>query len=327
MALTELRQRFLGQPRKAKPAARHRAKARLRVQALENRVVPAIFNATTVAALITDIGLANHNGATANTINLTGTGPYLLTGVNNMTDGPNGLPVIDSTVASTLTINGKGNTIERSQTSAPFRFFDIASGSHGSLILKDVDLYLGFEPGSGSAAEGGAIFNNGTLNIDGGVRLFDNHVAGTGVTSGGAGNSAAGGGIYCTAGSTLKLVSSNIFENCEADGADIRGGAVGGSAFGGAIYANTTTATSLSSTATDTIQSNFARGGYYDNGVSDSAGFNFNNGAGGAGGTAGGGGLFVAGGTVTVTSCVIESNEAVGGNGGNIFRLFGGSVT
>ena len=66
-----------------------------------------------MAALYTDIGLANTNGTSANTINLTGSSPYTLTLVNNTTDGANGLPVIGSTVASTLTINGNGVTITR----------------------------------------------------------------------------------------------------------------------------------------------------------------------------------------------------------------------
>ena len=72
MWLMELRQRLLGQPRKAKPAARHRTNTRLRVQALENRLVPTTFNAATVAALVTDIRLANTNGAATNTISLDG---------------------------------------------------------------------------------------------------------------------------------------------------------------------------------------------------------------------------------------------------------------
>ncbi len=40
-------------------------------------------------------------------------------------------------------------------------------------------------------------------------------------------------------------------------------------------------------------------------------------GAGGAGTAGEGGGIFVAAGSVTLTNCVINSNEAIGGNGGN----------
>src|SRR5580704_8960367 len=95
-----------------KPSAPQR-KSKLSIEFLENRLCPATFNATTVAALITDIATADADGQAANTINLTGSGPYLLTSVNNTKNGPNGLPVISSRVASTLTINGEGNTIQR----------------------------------------------------------------------------------------------------------------------------------------------------------------------------------------------------------------------
>src|SRR6516165_3464880 len=107
MWLNELRLRIPGRHQSAEQARRPRkTKTRLYVEELENRLTPAVFNANNVAQLISDIHTANTNGASANTINLTGPGPYLLTGVNNTTNGPNGLPFIDSTVASTLTING-----------------------------------------------------------------------------------------------------------------------------------------------------------------------------------------------------------------------------
>ena len=214
MWLDELRLWIRNYPRNVKPAARRRKMNRhLYVEALENRLCLSAFNAATTAALIADIHSANTNGAAANTINLTGSGPYSLTGVNNNTNGPNGLPVIGSTVASTLTINGNGNIIENGSGSA-MRFFDIAPGSGGSLVLKNIELQGGSAEGSGTSAEGGAIFNNGTLNVDGGVQLFENKAMGTGFTSGGAGNSAAGGGIYSTAGSTLKFNGNNLIEAC-----------------------------------------------------------------------------------------------------------------
>src|ERR1700676_341729 len=143
MWLDELRLWIRNYPRNVKPAARRRRmKRHLYVEALENRLCLTVFNAATPAALIADIASANTNGAAANTINLTGTGPYFLTSVNNTTNGPNGLPVIRSTVASTLTINGNGNIIELG-TGSPMRFFDIAPGSGGSLVLKDIELQGG----------------------------------------------------------------------------------------------------------------------------------------------------------------------------------------
>jgi hypothetical protein len=63
----------------------------------------------------------------------------------------------------------------------------------------------------------------------------------------------------------------------------------------------------------DTIQQNDASAGFGDalagTGWTDSPG---------AGGTGGGGGLYVAGGTVSATSCLIESNTTFGGTGGAI---------
>ncbi len=271
MWLNSLRLRILGRPRKAKSVApRRQRKARLTVEALETRLTPAIFNAATVGQLITDIGLANTNHAAANTINLTGPSPYLLNAVNNTTDGPNGLPVIDSTVASTLTINGNGNRIER-KAGPDIRFFDIASGAHGSLVLENIALRFGVESGSGSSAEGGAIFNNGTLKLNGNVQLLNDVVTGKGFTAHGAGNSASGGGIYCSAGSTLALDGNNFFAGCDANGGAGAPGKSGGSAFGGAIFDNTTTATSLTSTPGTVIEGG-AFGGSGGNGGTGSAG-------------------------------------------------------
>ena len=127
MWLNALRQRLLGQPRKRSRPRKAAAEARLGVEALENRIVPAVFNAATVGGGSSRTSAWPTPIASANTINLTGARALPLTSVNNSTDGPNGLPVIGSTVASTLTINGNGNTIQRDQPRRPFRFFDIAS--------------------------------------------------------------------------------------------------------------------------------------------------------------------------------------------------------
>src|SRR5262245_46805656 len=70
-----------------------------------------------VACLINAINQANANGE-ANTITLEA-GTYPLTAVDNLTDGPNGLP----SVTSTLTITGadaETTSIERSASAAAF---------------------------------------------------------------------------------------------------------------------------------------------------------------------------------------------------------------
>src|SRR5580700_7764712 len=303
MWLDELRLWIRNYPRIVKPAARRRRmKRHLYVEGLENRLCLSAFNAATTAALIADIHSANTNGAAANTINLTGSGPYSLTGVNNNTNGPNGLPVIGSTVASTLTINGNGNIIENGSGSA-LRFFEIAPGSGGSLVLKDIELQGGVAEGSGTSAEGGAIFNNGTLNVDGGVQLFDNKAVATGFSSGGSGNIAAGGGIYSTAGGTLKFNGNNLIEACYVFGADGTG-AVGGYASGGGVFANTTTATSLSSTTGTVIEACQVVGG--TGGVGGSGPGN--------GGSALGGGSSTA--KATLTGFTFDNDDAFGGAGG-----------
>jgi len=92
-----------------------------------------------------------------------------------------------------------------------------------------------------------------------------------------------------------------------------------GSTFGGGIYLN-----QKASMTSDTIESNIARVnvitlrrgvGSFNNADSPAG----SGAAGGAGGTGGGGGLYVAGGTVTLTGCFIEHNQAVGSGGGNAF--------
>ena len=92
-------------------------------------VNPAVDNAAAVAELKGDIAAANADGQ-ANTINLFAGGVYTLTTVDNSLNGLNGLPDI----ASTLTINGQGATIQRGTASGTpaFRLFYV-SGNSSSL--------------------------------------------------------------------------------------------------------------------------------------------------------------------------------------------------
>src|SRR5262245_2941922 len=142
-----------------------RRRSPLILEPLEDRTALSNFNAATVSDLIADINAANAAGGT-NTITLTAptTSPYVLTAVDNTTDGPTGLPVITGgSKPDTLTIIGNRDTIERSTASGTpaFRLFDVASGA--SLTLQNLTLQNGLAFGSGSSAEGGAIFNQGTL--------------------------------------------------------------------------------------------------------------------------------------------------------------------
>ena len=102
-----------GRTWRQRPPTKRRPGRRLGLEALEGRTLPSSYSAASVSALIADINAANTAGG-ANTINLTAptTSPYVLTAVNNTTDGTTGLPVIAAN--DNLTILGNGDTIERS---------------------------------------------------------------------------------------------------------------------------------------------------------------------------------------------------------------------
>jgi hypothetical protein len=150
-----------------KPASSQRASRhdrRLRLEALEERCLPAVYNAATVAQFIADIHAANSHGGT-NQILLTAPAgsTYVVSAVDNSTDGPTGLPVI--TANDKLTILGSGHTIERNtaEGTPAFRLIDVAKGA--SLALKDLTLENGLASGSTVLVEGGAIYNQGTLRL------------------------------------------------------------------------------------------------------------------------------------------------------------------
>ena len=86
---------------------------RLFLEPLEGRALLTSYTAASVTALIADITAANTAGG-ANTITLSAasTAPYVLTAMNNTTNGADGLPVIAAN--DNLTIVGTGETIERS---------------------------------------------------------------------------------------------------------------------------------------------------------------------------------------------------------------------
>src|SRR5262249_50707974 len=129
--------------------APHRAAPRRRpafhrplLEALEDRTLPSNYTAASVSDLIKDIKHSNAAGG-MNTITLVAptTSPYVLTGVDNSTDGATGLPVIAAN--DSLTIAGNGDTIERSTASGTpaFRLFDVASGA--VLVLQNLTLANG----------------------------------------------------------------------------------------------------------------------------------------------------------------------------------------
>jgi len=301
-------------------------------------MLPSTYYAASASDLIADINAANRAGG-ANTIVLTAptTSPYVLTAVNNTTDGVTGLPVISSggRKAENLTIIGNGDTIERSTASGTpaFRLFDVAKAA--SLTLQNVTLQNGLEGyGSGVWAEGGAIYNQGTLVLN--SVLIQNNVAegspGSSPTKknpASPGSDAAGGGLWSNGILTLE---NSVIQGNSALGGQSDSPGFGGNAFGGGIYIAGGTANITGTT----FSFNHAQGG--------SSSFY----AGSNGGSADGGAVYVAGGTVTLSADVFGTtsyfgpppieNTAYGGddrkgsglygngNGGALY-VAGGSVT
>jgi hypothetical protein len=113
MWLNELWRRWLGTPRARRlPIRRPRPRKRdwrPLLEVLEDRSLPSSYTAATVSDLVADINASNTSGG-SNTITLTAptTSPYVLTAVDNTTDGATGLPVIAS-----------GDTLTSSATATP----------------------------------------------------------------------------------------------------------------------------------------------------------------------------------------------------------------
>jgi hypothetical protein len=307
------------------------------MEALEDRALLSTYNAATASDLIADINAANASGS-ANTIVLTAptTSPYVLTAVDNTTDGATGLPVISGgskkVPADNLTIIGNGDTIERSTGTPSFRLFDVAKG--GTLTVQNMTLANGLAYGWGVAAEGGAISNHGTLVFSG--VLVQNNVAlgypgptGTKHNPAPPGYDAAGGGLWSNG--SLTLENSTVIQSNMAVGGLSDSPGPGGNAFGGGVYLAGGSANITGTTFTF----NTARGG---------SASSFSN---SIGGSAYGGAVYVAGGTVALSSDTfgttsgfvtptVENAAQIGGdpkgstygnaNGGALY-LAGGNVT
>lgn len=276
------------------------------IEALECRVLLTAYSAATAADLIADINAANKAGG-ANTITLTAptTSPFIMSAVNNTTNGPTALPVIKKGDNLTIvtengsTSPGFGDVID---AAGHGRLFAVASGA--SLTLKNVTLQNGGLFGAGVSAEGGAVFNQGTLVLDS-VMVQGNTAAGFPGSNfqknkpGGTGADAAGGAIWSNG--SLTVQNGTVLQNNMAlggDGSQTQSGTgAGGKAFGGGIYIAGGTADISATTlgAYSTQFGNRAQGG---------AGLNTSSNAGGA---AYGGAVYVAAGTVTLSGDTVGS--------------------
>jgi hypothetical protein len=301
---------------------------RLHLEPLEERMLPSSYSAATVSDLIADINAANKAGG-SNTITLTAptTSPYVLTAEDNSTDGPTGLPVISgggkSVAADNLTIVGNGDTIERGTAAGTpdFRLFDVASGA--SLTLQNLTLQNGLAIGIPAAAEGGAVYNQGTLALSGVIVQHNGAFGYGGVNSfskghpsGGAGGDAFGGGIWsggaltCANGTLIKNNTAQGGPGGNADPESVTGsGGNAGNAAGGGIWSSG----ALTCASGTLIENNTATGGSGGNdtpiGTSATRGGNGGNGS--------GGGVYLGGGTANLTGVMLTGNQAQGGQGGN----------
>jgi hypothetical protein len=283
-------------PRSPQPLASQGRRAKLVLERLEDRNLPSSYTAATVADLIADINAANAAGG-ANTITLVANTTFVLSAVDNTTDGATGLPVIAAN--DSLTFAGNGDTLARSTAAGTpdFRLLDVASG--GSLTLNNLTLQGGLAFGAGVSAEGGGIYNQGTLFLNG-VTVQNNSAQGSPGQASSPGQSAAGGGIYSSGSLTL--------QGCTVQNNQARGGSAlssafdvdGGSGAGGGIYSG-----GLLTLQGSTIQNNQALGGQ---GGTYRGSF---------GGNGLGGGLYVAGGTSSLSNVNLFANTAQGGAGGD----------
>jgi hypothetical protein len=293
------------QLRRGRRAARHKATGhglRLRVEQLEDRMMPFTYTAGTVSDLIADINAANAAGG-SNTITLVAGTTFTLTEVNNTTIGATGLPVIAAN--DDLTIIGNGDVIQRSTAmgTPTFRLLEVAEGA--SLTLQSLTLQGGAQVDWGL---GGGILNYGALSLSG--VTIQNNVAGGSWTA-----AALGGGIYSDGSLTMQGCT---IRNNQAIGANSSGGAPGHDAEGGGVYIRGGTA-SLNSV---TLSANTAQGGNGAKGESFGGGGS-GSGAGhgghvGAtnGGNGLGGGMYVAGGTVNLLNTSMSNDAATGGKKG-----------
>jgi hypothetical protein len=296
-----------------RPQSPRRRSSRLTLEILEDRTVPSTFNAATVSELIGDINAANLAGG-SNTIVLAANTRFVLTAPDNTTNGPNGLPVIAAN--DNLTIIGQGGDIISPMGAdgyfyGYFRCFDVSGGAAlrlSNLTLSDFQpLAEGFGGGAiynqgtlvldgvnvqhnSTYWSGGAIWSSGTVTLENGTLIQNNEVNGLGTD-------AAGGGIWSSG--TLTLQSGTVVQGNTAAGSD----GSGGSGFGGGIWSSGT----LTLEGGTVVQGNLAAGG---------AGAN----SGVNGGNGYGGGLYVAGGTVNLQGgTLVQNNQARGGAGGNSF--------
>jgi hypothetical protein len=183
----------------------------LRLEVLESRTAPAVFNVTTAASLINAIGTADSNSDAQNTIIVT----------------PGSYSVVDQAIMAastkTLTIIGQGQgvTITANQQDRVFTINAEVAFKNLTITGGKVQGQTGASP---APAEGGGLLIDGGQVTLSNVAVRSNAVTGANGTAAAVGaaatvgQQAAGGGIYVGAGS-LTLLNSSISDN-KATGGD-----------------------------------------------------------------------------------------------------------
>jgi hypothetical protein len=305
-----------------------------RLEALEDRRVPAVFNPLpnipdgAPGSLRAGIITANHNGQD-NIINLQ-PGHYLLT-IPNTAGEENAAATGDldiTAVGHTITIQGAGADVTILDAGGIDRVFQVIGNVN--VVFNNLtftggravdDGKAGPSPSNNDSLGGGILNQGGNITLD--HVLVENNTAVGNTRIGGFGTDVEGGGI-CNSGNLI-IISSTI-ENNEAiggaggDGTGPQGqGGEGGSGAGGGLFVFDGT---VSLTAT-TIEANEALGGPGGNGADGTSG-NPNGSHGGNGGDGAGGGLFFKQGQLTLASSTLSGNFAGGGAGGNGGQGFAG---
>ncbi|MCL4876277.1 MAG: DUF11 domain-containing protein [Anaerolineae bacterium] len=282
---------------------------------------------TGTCTIVEAITAANTDAATANCPAGSGNDTIVLTAnvtliaVNNTTNGANGLP----SITSNITIRGNGFTIARSTAGGTpnFRLFHIAAG--GNLTLERVIV----DNGISSNAQGGAIYNLGTLNLD--SSIVDDSLAAAPNTGGN--DTAQGGAIYNSG--ILNITSTTISDSNVTVGAaggvdSPQGGGLYNAASGTVVMTNALFINNNASSSGSAGADNADGGGIYNAGsltIINSA-FNDNDAdadSGDAGDVARGGAIYNTG-TLTVTGTTFDGSDLDVDGGGNNDQALGVAV-
>jgi predicted outer membrane repeat protein len=306
-------------------------RTRLLLELLEDRCVPTTIMPTTYADGVLGSGSLraavlqfNADSGTDDDTILLEAGTYALTipniGGHHETAGLTGDLNLTSTSHRWI-IQGAGPSTFMDASQLQDRAFQIVNPGT-QVVFQDLVIQGGLAQDNGSngalagttdALGGGILNNGGNITLD--HVVLTNNVArgGDAAVRAAPGHNARGGGFY-SAGGALTIAGATIANNWVIGG---RGGdyiytygADGGSAAGGGLYA---TGGSLE-ISDSMIASNRATGGPGGIGLSTrtTSGTYYH---GGSGGVGQGGGLYVNGGSLTIATSTITSNQGTGGSG------------